>query len=191
VSALVDMQARVVATIKALMPDLKECKAHPGRFTREELDKFRVKAPSVHVAVPSIRNPSSSGGQVTCEVKTVLVLTAKNTVGTEDKPAANRADAAMNMVAAILIALPTATLGRGIGPAQDVAADNLYGSADSKTGVAMWAVHWTNTVTIAPDLIDGVLPTELYLGFAPDIGSGHEDDYILLNPQAGTGGSDE
>lgn len=178
-SALVDMQGKVVATIAALMPDLKECKPHPGRFTREELDKFRVKSPSVHVAVPSIRNPSSSGGVLQCSVKTVLVLTAKNTVDADDK-AFNRADAAMNMVAAILLALPSATLGAGIGPCEDISADNLYGSSDDKQGVAMWAIHWNNTVTLSPKVEEGVLPSELYLGFAPDIGTGHEEDYTQI-----------
>ncbi len=184
-SALVNMQAKVVATIAALMPKLKECKPHPGRFTREELEKFRVKSPSVHVAVPSIRNPSSSGGVLQCSVKTVLVLTAKNTVDENDK-AFSRSESAMNMVAAILLALPTATLGAGIGACEDIAADNLYGSGDDKQGVAMWAIHWNNTVTLSSPVEEGVLPSELYLGFAPEIGTGHEDDYVRI-----AGGDDD
>lgn len=186
-SALVEMQAKVVATVKALMPDLKECKAHPGRFTRQELEKFSVRSPSVHVAIPSIRNPSSSDGQLECSVKTVLVLTAKNTVG-ENNKAVNRSDAALNMVAAILAALPTATLGAGIGPTEDIAADNLYDGGDNKQGVAMWAIHWTNTIILSAKIEDGVLPTELYLGFVPDIGTGREADYVLLNKPAQNGG---
>ena len=178
-SALIQMQSNIVATIKRILPELEECKPHPGRFTREELEKFRVKSPSAHVALPSIRNPSSSGGVLQCSVKTVMVLTAKNTVGDGNK-SLSRSEAALNMVAAILVALPTATLGAGVGPAEDIVADNLYNGGDSKQGVAMWAIHWTNTVTLASKTEDGVLPSELYLGFAPDIGTGHEGDYILL-----------
>lgn len=178
-SELIAMQGKVVAAISALMPELEECKAHPGRFTREELEKFRVKSPSVHVAIPALRDPVSSDGNVQCSVKTVLVLTAKNTVDDADV-ALSRSEAALNMVAAIMGMLPTALLGKGVGPAQDIAADNLYGSADEKQGIAMWAVHWTNIVTLTSKVEDRVLPTELYLGFAPDIGTGHEADYVQL-----------
>ncbi len=184
------MQASVVETIKTLMPKLAECKPHPGRFTREELDKFRVKAPSVHVAMPSIREPISSGGQLDCQVKTVLVLTAKNTVG-EDLKASDRAAAALNMVAEILIALPTAALGEGIGPAEDIAADNLYGSGDDKQGVAMWAIHWTNSVTLSSKVEAGVLPSELYLSFAPEIGAAHVDDYVQISGPKNNGSASD
>lgn len=188
-SALVNMQSKVVATIAALMPELKECKAHPGRFTREELAKFGVMSPSVHVAMPSVKNPRSSGGVLDCSVKTVLVLTAKNTVDENNKPL-SRAEAALNMVAVILSALPTATLGAGISPCEDISADNLYGSGDSKQGVAMWAIHWNNTVRLSVPTEDGVLPSRLYLGFAPDIGTGHEDGYTLAASYFKDGGDD-
>lgn len=184
-SALNTMQANVVEVIATLLPDLAECKAHPGRFTREELEKFVVKSPSVHVALPSVRNPMSSGGVLTCSVKTVIVLTAKNAVGKDGK-ALPRAAAALNMVSAILLALPTALLGSGVGPAEDIVADNLYSGGDTKQGVAMWAIHWNNTVTLSPEVEAGVMPSELYLGFAPEIGAGHEGAYIQIN-----GGADD
>ena len=103
-SALLDMQAAIVSAIDTLLPELNECKAHPGRFTREELAKFRAKAPSVHVALSSVRDPQLVDGDVVCEVKTIIVICAKNTV--VDNKAINRSDAAVNIVTAILAEAP-------------------------------------------------------------------------------------
>lgn len=43
-----------------------------------------------------------------------------------------------------------------------------------------WSVKWTHTAFLGTSIWDaeGVIPEHVYLGFPPNIGPGHEDDYI-------------
>jgi len=51
------------------------------------------------------------------------------------------------------------------------AAENAYES---------WSVKWTNMAYLGTSVWDasGIVPSHVYLGFAPNVGTGHEADYI-------------
>lgn len=51
-------------------------------------------------------------------------------------------------------------------------------------GFESWVVNYTQTVHLGAVWEEAdFLPTEIYLGQAPDIGLGHENDYIRLNDE--------
>jgi len=178
-SALYDLQQTTVALIYARLPKLKMCKPHPGAFTVDQLKEFRTSAPAVHVALPTIREVETAGeGKVKVSVKTLIAIIAKD--GLTDGKKLLKDQAALAMVQSLLIMLPCAAFGLGVEPAEMLAADNLFSGETMGKGVAMWALHWNNTITIEDTAEDGVELAALYFSFAPDIGADHIDDYELV-----------
>jgi len=177
-SRLIDAQSAVVAAIKRVLPALKTCEAHPGRFTLEELKAFAAKAPSAHVAMPNVRSIRRQGDAIMVEVKFVGVVTARDTV--VESVGLSRDEAVVNMITALIAELPRGTFGLGISAPSDLRCDNLYDSGDRSKGVAMWAIHWTSTVQWLADTDDGILPSALYFGIAPNIGEEHINDYTEI-----------
>lgn len=49
----------------------------------------------------------------------------------------------------------------------------------------VWRVEWTQLLFLGSNvwLGEGVVPTTVMLGFAPDIGIGHETDYVQVLPE--------
>ncbi|GLQ20503.1 hypothetical protein ACFFUB_00465 [Algimonas porphyrae] len=178
-SGLEHVQDKVVTAISTLLPALKTCDAHPGRFTPDELKAFIIKAPSAHVAMPTVKGGVVQGGLAMLDVKIVTVFTARNTVLDAKKLLGSQA--ALAMVSAFMTILPGLRLGSGIGQASDIQADNLYDSSVRKDGVALWAVHWSTTVTVQPEIDEqlGTLSQLLY-SWAPEIGVPHKNDYLPL-----------
>ncbi len=175
-SKLSALQARTVELIKARFPRLKTCKPHPGAFTVEQLKEFRTHAPAVHVALPTIREVETAGsGKVKITVKTVIAIITKD--GVVDGKKLPKDKAALAIVESLLIHLPNAEFGLGVEPVELMAADNLFSGKTTGGGVAMWAMHWNNTLLIEDTAEDGVELSELYFSFAPEIGVEHIDAY--------------
>ncbi len=49
-------------------------------------------------------------------------------------------------------------------------------------GYAAWAVEWSHQIRLGQSIWTdaGLTPTDLYIGFAPEIGPGHEPDYFKV-----------
>lgn len=49
-------------------------------------------------------------------------------------------------------------------------------------GYCVWLVTWTHEIRLGTSIWDGegILPTEIYAGISPEIGDGHEDDYVKV-----------
>jgi hypothetical protein len=47
-----------------------------------------------------------------------------------------------------------------------------------KEGVAMWGIHWINTLTLSDPKEEGQTLASLFYSHAPKIGVPHEPDYI-------------
>lgn len=67
------------------------------------------------------------------------------------------------------------------GPARDIHAykDDFKPALDQ---YEVWCVEWRQIVHLGESVWSGagVTPTTVYLGFAPEIGAAHEDDYIKV-----------
>ncbi|MDM5178513.1 hypothetical protein PO883_15045 [Massilia sp. DJPM01] len=50
----------------------------------------------------------------------------------------------------------------------------------------VWCVEWRQIIHLGESVWsgEGVTPTTIMLGFAPEVGFGHEDDYIQIAPEA-------
>lgn len=182
---LTTLQRSTVAAIKTRLPMLQVCAPHPSRFTPEDLDQIRTKAPAVHVALPAIRGIEPVGeGMVKVSVKTVAVILTKDGIyeATDTTPRRKykKEEAAAALVSSLLIAVPGFELGAGIQPCDDVAADNLTTEKISKEGVALWGMHWTNTLILQDPEEEGETLASLFYSFAPEIGVDHEPDYVEL-----------
>ena len=182
---LTTLQRKTVDIIKTRLPMLQACEPHPGRFTPEELNTIRTRSPAVHVGLPAVRGVEAvGGGMVRASVKTVAVVITKDGVyeATDTAPKRKYAkeEAALALVSSLLIALPDAGLGAGVQSCEDVAADNLTSARVSKDGVAMWGLHWTNTLTIQDPEEEGVTLASLFYSWTPEIGIPHEPDYVEI-----------
>lgn len=61
-------RAAVVATVKAAMPDLRECAEQFGRFDLGELETNSVRQPAVRVAVLNAKVKTAAAGQVDADL---------------------------------------------------------------------------------------------------------------------------
>lgn len=173
------LQDAVVALVDERFPKLRTCRSHPGRFTREEIREISLAAPGVLVALPTVRGVEAAGGNlVRVEAKTVAVIVCKDAM--VDGVRVERADAALGIAGELVRILPDATLGEGVEECRAIQADNLYGTADSKQGLALWAVHWTNTVTLRPAEVELGEALDVRGSLTPRTGLEHIDDYKSL-----------
>ena len=54
-------------------------------------------------------------------------------------------------------------------------------------GYAVYLVEWTHEIRLGDSIWDGagVLPTEIWVGYSPEIGAGHEADYTQVEEAPG------
>lgn len=172
--SLLDLRDAIVDQVKATFPELRECSGHAGRFDLEELKRFLLSAPAVRVAVVSVRNIEGTGtGQARGDADMAAFIV------TRDTSKLPKEDAAMAMADSLAPLVVENDWGlAGAGAARDVKAQNLYSAAIDRTGVALWAVSWSQQVELGT-LVgeDGVVPTAIYASMAPDIGLEHKGDY--------------
>lgn len=176
--------------IKAWLPDLKTCAVHDGRFDLPEVKRFAVVAPAVLVACLGTVSVEDRGdeGIESLRLWAAFVLTRST-------PGLSRGAAARNLVDNLELLILRGivvtdevtgrqTLAnrwglRGIGPAEQVRSQNLYSASTDKVGASLWAVTWRQKLRLEPliEAEDCPIPSEIYLGRDPDIGTGHESDY--------------
>ncbi|MCP3943462.1 MAG: hypothetical protein GY710_18550 [Desulfobacteraceae bacterium] len=174
-----DLLNAVCADFKVVFPDLKECKPHGGRFDKKELKRISGKAPAIYVA------PIATGKAVaTGTGEQDLPVSMAAFVATIDQRKLPRAVSALNLVEGLIARINDQVWGIPdlVHPAGPGAAKNLYSGEIDRIGIALWVVSWQQTVRLGEDIwkTDFPMPTKLYIGFAPDIGEGHEDDYQLI-----------
>ncbi|WP_034765491.1 hypothetical protein [Chrysiogenes arsenatis] len=170
------LRRTIVADVATRLPHLRECRPHPGRFDLAELRRLSATTPSVLVATL---------GMVAAEELSTgergLELAMAAFVVTSDQRQLLKDVAALNIVEALALHLPFQRWGLPWAfPATAVQAENFYSGDVDRAAVAFWAVSWRQKVRLGTrwdDGPDGVLPTSLYVGFTPEIGIPHEDDY--------------
>ncbi len=178
--SLVDYRDAVMVAIKAAMPNLREVEAHAGRFTLDDLKQFATRAPGIRVAILALENPeNTSSGEIDWMVRAAAFVVTKN------EPGLKREAGALNIVGALAVLIAGNRFAQaGAHPAKPPRAQTMMSTALGKTGATIWAVEWTQKLRLGEDayLIDGLVPTDLYIGFAPKIGADHVDDYLHVGP---------
>ena len=166
-----------------LFPGLKTCEVHDGRFDLGELRRVSTRTPAIFVACLGTLEVESRGtGQVDAVKQLAAYVITRNSVGLP------RGQAARNLVDGLEIYLlrgreEDARPGRwglsGVGPAERIRAQNLYSGPIDKQGIALWAVSWQQKLLLstAMDQFCPPLPSQLYLGQEPEIGTRYEADY--------------
>jgi hypothetical protein len=103
-----------------------------------------------------------------------LFVAARNAAGAEARQ--------KDITALCETLLPMIRLNRfgqaGVGPAKLAAVVPRY--LLEEKGIGVREIRWTQTVRFGDSTWDGagVAAEEIWVGFAPEIGAGHEDDYI-------------
>ncbi len=177
--SLVQFRDAVIAAIGTTLPGLHEVAAHEGRFSAESLKRFATRAPGVRVAVLAMEDPKeAASGEIDWRVRIAAFVVTK------DEPGLSRDDGALNIAGALATLIAGNRFGLDFaGAAKPPRAQTMMSTELAKTGATIWAVEWTQVLRLGVDayLIDGVLPADLYIGFAPNIGAAHVDDYLHVN----------
>lgn len=167
--------------------DRADVETHAGRFDLGELKKFIARAPAIRIAVLGVdQEDAETGDGDLWQVRMGAFIVTKDTAKAGEGRI-NRDAAALNMVTAALPIIRAGRFGENIMRADRVRARNLHTDSLQEYGATLWAIEWRHRVALEDSVFleDGVVPHTVYLGFAPEIGLGHEDDYIQI------GGDDE
>ena len=177
---LAALPSTVAGAIRARLPELTVAEGAAGPFDLGELKARGLRAPGVIVSCLS-----ASQGQTFSGDFTTFGLDMAAYVFTRDGLGLPRDIAAATICQAILGIVPGRTWGyEETGPAERVAARSLVTRAEKNAAVSLWAVTWRQPVTFVATPAGETVPIQLYLGQAPDIGLGHEDDYVPIGSAA-------
>ncbi|MGE4296938.1 MAG: hypothetical protein AB7E47_02820 [Desulfovibrionaceae bacterium] len=174
--AINELLEAISGRIKDAVPGLREAKPHPGRFDATELKRVATRSPAVMSACLGL---SVVGDPGTGERDVELVLASFVVSQGAADPAAVKA---REIVEALVLLLAEERWGQAntMAPTR-ISADNLFG-ASGESGVALWAVSWRQVIRIGANVwAESENPLKQALvGRAPNIGTGHEGDYVLV-----------
>ena len=177
-SSLLELRAAIVSALDAATASDVEVAAHSGRFDESELAAFLVRAPAIRVAVLGIGQIDPvDDGSFDARARIGIYLATKDV-----DAALDRDTAVLSLSEAVMIGCHHKTWGLDFAhPAKVGGAQNLYTEATRGKGVALWAIDITQAVRLGvDDLVTGAFPSELWLGFAPQIGVAHATDYMVI-----------
>lgn len=180
---IVGLRSAVVEAIKGRLPDLADCRSHPGRFNLVELENIAVETPAVLVACLGLEKAlaEASGGQERFVKFAAFIVTT-------DEPDLARDVAAINIAEELLAWLPGRVFGLGDYVHSLATRDmgevlNLYSSELNNRAVALWAVTWKQKIRIGCDVhnSNNIMPATLYISQSPKIGADHEGAYERID----------
>jgi len=175
------LQQAAVDHLKIALPGLRSCDLYAGEFAGGELSRASLAAPAVLVAcLGATRGADHGNGEYTFLARYSAYCLTRHAGGREQ-----RGVLALELAEAVLAQIESGRFGlAGVSAAKVTRIDNLYGEAFDKAGVALWAVSWEQQLLLGADIWagDGVLPSQLFVGYAPEIGVPHTDDYFEVTP---------
>lgn len=171
----------VADSIRTVLPGLRTCKGMVGRFDVEELKRQGLASPAVLVSRTGARQAQVLAGPFkTFEIEMAAFVVTKDEMGL------GRDEAAANICTALLIHIPEKTWGQvGVGAAVGVREQPLITGASQRLATSLWAVTWSQPVSLEGITASPPMPLSLYVGQAPEIGLGHEGDYELVGHPGG------
>jgi hypothetical protein len=165
---------RVADAIKAVLPDLADCRGIAGRLDTDALKRQGARAPAVLVSRLRLTQEPAFAGPVQ-----TYTLQMAAFVLTRDVPGLLRSTSEGVITQALLALVPDSTWGAAsvLGPARQVVAEPVVTTATEAAGIGLCAVTWAHIIVFAgPPEAPAIVP-ELYLGQAPLIGAANLDAY--------------
>jgi hypothetical protein len=181
---LVTVQDAILTTASNTLAGLGQCEAYAGQFGVDGPTRGRVKAPAFFVSAlampPAAEQPGD--GRLALDVRWAAYCLARNARGP-----AERGRDAMGMAgtwALHLNGLPDWGLAPHVMQPRLEDVRNLYSAALDDKGFALWAVTWSQVVLLGESIWnpDGTTPTEIWLGFSPEV---FPDDYEQQDTTSG------
>lgn len=167
--------------IRAVLPQLRDCRGIAGRLNIEEIKRRGINAPAVLVSRLGARQVQGLVGPMQLfEVSMAAFVVTRDGIGLP------REDAAQAITSALLRLVPENTWRQvGVGPAEKVAEQALATTDTEKNAISLWAVTWVQNITLQGRPEPGDIVPEIYLGQSPEIGLAHEADYERVGAVAG------
>lgn len=177
---LADLRPTICAEVRSLLPDLRECEPHEGKYSLEELKRDGLPSPAVKVSILGAKQDKIfAASPATFLLKMAAYVVTRDSLGkSRDEAAATICQVLMKLVPENDWSLD------GIGRARDTALHCLVSTKVKSKGVSLWALTWHQPVSFFAPL-ESPLGVELYLGRAPQIGADHAADYEQI------GGTDD
>ena len=177
--ATVKLRKAVIKNLRHRFPALQECKAQPGVFSISENESTVFRTPSLRVAVLDIKRDDSFSDtwcSLVVRMVTYVIVRKANHALLND-------DTNINIVEDLLGYIDGQVWqSDDVFPASNVRAENLYSQVRHVPNMMLWSVMWEQKIHSHPMAEkDGQLPTQLYLGMAPDIGAEHEQSYYQIS----------
>ena len=169
----------VQSAISEKFPDLRQCTLHPGNIDAKELVRIAPHSPAMFISLGAIDN-SHNAGDGTINLSLVPMVF----VITRDTKELSRFESAVNLVQALTVFINGNRFGyAGTFAAQGVAARNLFTGDVDRKSVSLWVVRWHQKLRCGNSIFDssGVLPSQLYVGISPEVGSAYKDKYTEVS----------
>lgn len=150
--SLLDVRRNIKTIVAAGMKDLIDVNEHGGSFSLEELKRFSQNVPCAVVCSLGVSSVDYDGEPVANTDWAVFILA-------KDKPGLKRDEAALLLVSKALVTISqTQRWGftDGVHMMSGLKAANLYNGNLDKTGIALWAITWTQGYDIAVLDIDSL-----------------------------------
>jgi len=139
--------AEVTAQLKTALADLvDDVETHPGRFTQDEIRQIARAPRAVRVAVEDILStkitPMGNKAQHNLQLFAVVICS--------DQTGPDRAQSAITIVEKLISVI---TRNRWNSEAyqavldSSISAQNIYSDETERSGIAMWAVTWNQTIS--------------------------------------------
>jgi hypothetical protein len=167
----------VVAALTERYTGLKTCRTHPGKFALDDLGSSAFRCPAALAALWEVTGiHENAAGDTELRAKISLAVVTAEARGMP------REEAAVHLVTDISRWLPRQRFSTlALCDAEDITARNLYSGSARGRAVTLWHILFAQDIVLPADVADEYPPpTTLYVGLAPDIGTGHEDDYMLF-----------
>lgn len=171
---LAELPEIIASKIKAVMPELAQCKGMAGRFDVEQLKSLGVSSPAVLVSrLRTVQDKTYAGPHVTYQVELAAFIICKDRLGVGRHELAGR-------IAQVLLALvPNNDWARpdDVAPAEGVQELPVSTKAADDLGMAIIAVTWRQQLALSGYPEGEVIRPEVYLGQAPLIGQANTEAY--------------
>ena len=147
-----ELRQGIVDVITAANPTIKTVETRPGKFDITDLKRIGAgKIPAALVSIlglPKVTRTATDENALDVRLAVFII--------TKDKGAQNKDAAALDIVEDLLARIPDNRFGvQAVGVPESVKADNLYSGNLDKTGVAIWAITWSQSVRIGVNEWEG------------------------------------
>ncbi len=143
--SLLSLRELIRAKLETEVSALAKVYTHGGRFDLEELKRYAVQAPCAVVGVLSVPSLEYDGGQCVAKVEWGCFVVASASVVSATGVKTSRDANALILTEALLgVITPLQRWGDTAAHApESIKGANLYSGKLDNTGVALWAITWT------------------------------------------------